>query len=139
MYRSILVSRKVSHLGARQLWRGIQSSLVRREEARSIIPFAWIRSKQQSAQTVPQSATAVEKIPSTDKTPVPLHSERRMEKFIPVTRRVLVSKLMAEEGLLNGQERRLMERFAAALDTCFYQRFYAMLEETKVRDIGYMG
>ena len=56
-----------------------------------------------------------------------------MEKFIPVTRGVLVSKLMAEDGLLNWQEKRLLENFAAALDAFFSQRFYAMLEETKVR------
>lgn len=134
MYRSFLVSFKVAHLGARQLCRGIQSSSrIRREEATSLIPFARIWRKQESVRTVLQTTTALEKTPSSDKGPLPL--ERRMEKFIPVTRRVLVSKLIAEEGLLNGKERHLMERFAAALDTCFHQRFYAMLEETKVKAI----
>ncbi len=41
-------------------------------------------------------------------------------------------KLVEEEGLLNWQERRLMESLAAAVDAYFSQRFYAILEEAKV-------
>ena len=40
---------------------------------------------------------------------------------------------MEEEGLLSWQERRLVESFAASLDAYFSQRFYRILEETKVR------
>ncbi len=46
--------------------------------------------------------------------------------------RMLVRKLMEEEGLLNWQERRQVEKLAAAIDAYFSQRFYALLEETKV-------
>lgn len=59
--------------------------------------------------------------------------ENRREKFIPVTRRSLVRRLAEEEGLLNWEEKRLLENFAAALDARFSQRFQGILEETKVR------
>lgn len=55
-----------------------------------------------------------------------------MEKFIPVTRRALVSKLVETEGLLSWEERGLVERFAAAFDTHFSHRFYGILEEAKL-------
>lgn len=46
---------------------------------------------------------------------------------------MLVRKLVEEEGLLNWEERRQVESLAAAIDAYFSQRFYAILEETKVR------
>lgn len=125
--RSLLVTQNVLHLGA--AGRICSSLRVRQREVSSIIPFTWARRKQELSPAVPQ--TVQEKTASSD--PKSPHSEKRMEKFIPVTRGVLVSKLMAEDGLLNWQEKRLLENFAAALDAFFSQRFYAMLEETKVR------
>lgn len=99
---------------------------MRRREVSSITPF---RQKQESSLAVPK--TIPEKTASSDLKST--YSERRMEKFIPVTRGVLLSKLTAEDRLLNWQERRLLESFAAALDAFFSRQFYAMLEETKVR------
>ena len=43
-----------------------------------------------------------------------------------------MSKLVEEEGLLNWEERGLMERFAAAFDAHFSHRFYGILDEAKV-------
>lgn len=59
--------------------------------------------------------------------------EKQKEKFIPVTRRTLVRRLVEEDGLLNWEERRLLESFAASLDAYYSQKFYALLEEAKVR------
>lgn len=122
--RSLLVTQNIRQLGA--AGRIFSSLQMIRREVSSIIPF---RQKQESSLAVPQ--TIPEKTVSSDLKST--HSERRMEKFIPVTRGVLLSKLMAEDRLLNWQERRLLESFAAALDAFFSRRFYAMLEETKVR------
>lgn len=58
--------------------------------------------------------------------------EKQKEKFIPVTRRTLVNKLVEEDGLLNWEEKRLLESFAASLDAYYSQKFYALLEEAKV-------
>ena len=60
--------------------------------------------------------------------------KKHEEKFIPVTRRTLVNKLVEEDGLLNWEEKRLLETFAASLDTYYSQKFYALLEEAKVRE-----
>ena len=49
-----------------------------------------------------------------------------------MTRRSLLRRLREEEGLLNWQEREKLESFAAALDSCFSQRFLGTLEEAKV-------
>ena len=58
--------------------------------------------------------------------------EKQNEKFIPVTRRTLVNKLVEEDGLLNWEEKRLLQSFAASLDAYYSQKFYALLEEAKV-------
>ena len=58
--------------------------------------------------------------------------KRRLQKFIPVTRRILFHKLLEEKRLLNSSEKRLMNNVAAALDAKFSQKFYRILEESKV-------
>lgn len=124
--RSLLVTQNVLQLGA--AGRICSSLQMRRREVSFITPF---RRKQESSLAVPK--TNPEKTVSSDLKST--YSERRIEKFIPVTRGVLLSKLTAEDRLLNWQERRLLESFAAALDAFFSRQFYAMLEETKVRSM----
>ena len=58
--------------------------------------------------------------------------EREQEKFIPVTRRALIGKLLEEEGMLSRQEKQSMERLTAGLDAHYSHKFYSILEETKV-------
>lgn len=62
----------------------------------------------------------------------PATTEERLEKFIPVPRRTLLSRLIEEKNMFSLTERQLMERFAAALDAHYSHRFYGILEETKV-------
>lgn len=68
----------------------------------------------------------------TDKT-LALTEAKRLEKFIPVTRRALLRALMEEKGLLSTKEKQLMENVAAALDAKYSKRFYSILEQAKVR------
>ena len=58
--------------------------------------------------------------------------ESQLEKFIPVTRQVLVKTLLNEDRLLNCDERHQLENFSASLDAYISQRFYVQLEEMKV-------
>ena len=58
--------------------------------------------------------------------------EAHWEKFIPITRQVLVRTLAQENTLLSPDERHNMENFAAALDAYISQRFYVQLEDMKV-------
>ena len=55
-----------------------------------------------------------------------------MEKFIPITRRALVSRLGQEEEMLTVEERNGLGQFAGALDAFISRRFYAQLERMKV-------
>ena len=55
-----------------------------------------------------------------------------MEKFIPLTRQTLVSRLGQEEEMLTVDERNKLGQFAAALDAFISRRFYAQLERMKV-------
>ena len=59
--------------------------------------------------------------------------EAHWEKFIPITRQVLVRTLAQEDTLLSPDERHNMENFAAALDAYISQRFYVQLEDMKVQ------
>lgn len=59
--------------------------------------------------------------------------EAHWEKFIPITRQVLVRTLAQEDTLLSPDERHNMENFAAALDAYTSQRFYVQLEDMKVQ------
>lgn len=61
------------------------------------------------------------------------NSSKRLEKFIPVTRRNLLRILMEDEKLLSSDEKRLMENLAAALDAKYFKKFYGILEQSKVR------
>ena len=61
-----------------------------------------------------------------------LSSDPHKEKFIPVTRQALVSKLKGEEKTLSVEERDGLGQFAAALDAFISRRFYAQLERMKV-------
>ena len=94
-------------------------------EAVSLLPWKWGLRKQQKdvekESEVPDLRSETE-----------AWIEGKKEKFIPVTRRSLLRRLGEEEGLLNWEERGLLERFAAALDARFSQRFQAILEEAKV-------
>lgn len=61
-----------------------------------------------------------------------LSSDPHKEKFIPITRQALVSKLKGEEKMLSVEERDGLGQFAAALDAFISRRFYAQLERMKV-------
>lgn len=61
-----------------------------------------------------------------------LVEDRRLEKFIPVTRRALLRALVEEKELLSSEEKRLMESVAAALDAKYSKKFYSILEQAKV-------
>ena len=54
------------------------------------------------------------------------------EKFIPITRQMLVKTLVKESAMLSPQERDKLEDFSAALDAYTSQRFYTRLEDMKV-------
>lgn len=106
----------------------------REASASSLIPFGWVKRSEKTPQPLVQ---AVEQI-TTEGNLVKAQNmlkkfEKQEEKFIPVTRRTLVNKLVEEDGLLNWEEKRLMESFAASLDAYYSQKFYAILEEAKVR------
>ena len=101
----------------------------------SLIPFGWVKKSEKTPQALVQ---AVEQT-NTEGSLVEAHNklkkfEKQEEKFIPVTRRTLVNRLVEEDGLLNWEEKRLLESFAASLDAYYSQKFYALLEEAKVRD-----
>ncbi len=53
-------------------------------------------------------------------------------KFIPITRGTLLKTLVMEKGMFTATERHLMEDFAAALDSHYSQKFYGVMEESKV-------
>ena len=61
-----------------------------------------------------------------------ISSDPHKEKFIPITRQALVSKLKGEEKMLSVEERDGLGQFAAALDAFISRRFYAQLERMKV-------
>ena len=98
----------------------------------SLIPFGWLKKSEETPQALIQEQATNERdvIPAQSKV---IKFEKQEEKFIPVTRRTLVNKLVEEDGLLNWEEKRLMESFAASLDAYYSQKFYALLEEAKVR------
>lgn len=98
----------------------------------SVIPFGWF-SKKEDTPTQVQTAVIGESGVASAKNRGETFKKHE-EKFIPVTRRTLVNKLVVEDGLLNWEEKRLLETFAASLDTYYSQKFYALLEEAKVRE-----
>lgn len=59
-------------------------------------------------------------------------AEKRLEKFIPLTRRALLRMLMDEKDFLKTAEKQLMEGVAASLDAKYSKRFYSILEHCKV-------
>ena len=98
----------------------------------SVIPFGWFGKKEDTptqVQTAVMGESGVASAQNREET-----FKKHEEKFIPVTRRTLVNKLVEEDGLLNWEEKRLLETFAASLDTYYSQKFYALLEEAKVRE-----
>ena len=103
----------------------------REASASSLIPFRWFK-RDDPSQLLTHRGTVSKKDIIEAQNRVKKF-EKQKEKFIPVTRRTLVKKLVEEEGLLNWEEKRLLESFAASLDTYYSQKFYALLEEAKVR------
>lgn len=57
---------------------------------------------------------------------------KRLERFIPLTRRALLRMLMDEKEFLKTAEKQLMENVAASLDAKYSKRFYSILEHCKV-------
>ena len=103
----------------------------REASASSLVPFRWFK-KDDPTQSLTHRGTMSKKDIVEAQNRVKKF-EKQKEKFIPVTRRTLVKKLVEEEGLLNWEEKRFLESFAASLDTYYSQKFYALLEEAKVR------
>ena len=60
------------------------------------------------------------------------HLEEQPNKFIPVTRLMLVSALADDKKLLSPEERAKIKELSASLDACILQQFYSQLEELKV-------
>lgn len=58
--------------------------------------------------------------------------EEQPNKFIPVTRLMLVSALADDRKLLSPEERAKIKELSASLDACILQQFYSQLEELKV-------
>ena len=107
----------------------------REASASSLIPFGWVKKSEKSPQALVEAVERTTTKGSSVKAQNKLKKfEKQEEKFIPVTRRTLVNELVEEDGLLNWEERRLLESFAASLDAYYSQKFYALLEEAKVRD-----
>lgn len=110
----------------------------REASASSLIPFGWVKKSEKTPQALVEAVaqTTVEGNPVKAQNKLKKF-EKQEEKFIPVTRRTLVNKLVEEDGLLNWEEKRLVESFAASLDAYYSQKFYALLEEAKVRETEY--
>ena len=73
-------------------------------------------------------ASDIQKVTET-KTVFPL---RELERFIPVTRRSLLQLLREDKSLLSSEDKQSLETLVASLDAKYSQRFYSILEETKV-------
>lgn len=104
----------------------------REASASSLIPFGWVKKSEKAPQALVEQTTAEGSLVKAQNKLKKF--EKQEEKFIPVTRRTLVNKLVEEDGLLNWEERKLLESFAASLDAYYSQKFYALLEEAKVSD-----
>ena len=139
MWRSLLVAfrRSSSHLRSSLRTKTSPDASLNCREASvsSLIPFGWVKRSEKTPQALVQAVepTTTEGSLVTAQNRVKKF-EKQEEKFIPVTRRTLVNKLVEEDGLLNWEERRLVESFAASLDAYYSQKFYALLEEAKVRE-----
>lgn len=70
---------------------------------------------------------------------VPMELERRLERFIPVTQRTILQLLVKDKHLLSSEDKRLLETLVSSLDAKYSQRFYGILEETKVCDMFMPG
>ncbi len=57
---------------------------------------------------------------------------RKLERFIPVTLKSLTEQIRKDPGLLTSKDKQNLESFVHSLDTKYSQRFYNILEETKV-------
>ena len=53
-------------------------------------------------------------------------------KFIPVTRLMLVNTLLDDKKLLGPEEKERIRDLSASLETCILQQFYTQLDELKV-------
>lgn len=58
-----------------------------------------------------------------------------LNKFIPVTRQMLVKTLSDDKKLLSPEERESVQSLSAALDACISQQFYSQLEDMKVNNL----
>lgn len=139
MWRSLLIAtrRSPSHLrGSLRTRTSPEAHLGYREaSASSLIPFGWVKKSEKTPQALVQTVEQTTAEGSLVKAQNKLKKfEKQEEKFIPVTRRTLVNKLVEEDGLLNWEEKRLVESFAASLDAYYSQKFYALLEEAKVTE-----
>lgn len=54
------------------------------------------------------------------------------EKYIPITRRTLIRRIIEEKNLLTAQEQRKFDEFAIALDSAIVQEYHGVLNELKV-------
>lgn len=61
-----------------------------------------------------------------------LIGDNQPNKFIPVTRLMLVNTLLEDRKLLSPEERERIRDLSASLDTCILQQFYTQLDELKV-------
>lgn len=61
-----------------------------------------------------------------------LIGDNQPNKFIPVTRLMLVNTLLEDRKLLSPEERERIRDLSASLDTCILQQFYTQLDELKL-------
>ncbi len=104
---------------------------IRHASTLSLNPLKWFQSNQTSKETAvaiqPQSAEV-----ASHEEDLLMSIDEHTNKFIPVTRGTLLKTLVMQKGLFTATERHLMEDFAAALDSHYSQKFYGVMEESKV-------
>ena len=107
----------------------------RASSAISLNPLNWFTRSSDKQST--QSSVALEV--ASAKSEPDYHEEDVLEcieghthKFIPITRGTLLKTLVMEKGMFSAKERLLLDDFAAALDAYYSQKFYGILEESKV-------
>lgn len=54
------------------------------------------------------------------------------EKYIPITRRTLIRRIIEERDLLTPLEQRKFDEFAVALDSAIVQEYHGVLNDLKV-------
>ena len=98
----------------------------------SLNPLKWFSRGSDSQSSVALEVASTEPEPDYHEEDILECVEEHTHKFIPITRGTLLKTLVMEKGMFSAKERLLLEDFAAALDSYYSQKFYGILEESKV-------